>query len=340
MKVEVFKDEYAEWDAYVKANDDGTFFHQIGWKQVIERTFGHRPHYLYAEKDGRICGILPMFTVRSILFGKLLISSPYAVYGGPCAEDRETETLLLDEAFKVARKENVKYLELRNIDNCSYDLPQTDLYVTFRHELPASKEECLKNIPKSARNSAKRALRHGMELETGLNKLETLYRLFAAAMRNLGSPVYPISLMKNIADVFSDQVKIFIVKFENKAVAGGMVYAFKDKPIGSYAGSLKEYNQYRVNSFLYLKIMEYFAEQGCRCFDFSRSRIGSGAYSFKKNWGAQPQPLRYQYYLNRSKEIPQPNPSNPKFSLPKKIWQNLPLPVTVWLGGKITKHIP
>ena len=56
--------------------------------------------------------------------------------------------------------------------------------------------------------------------------------------------------------------------------------------------------------------------------------------------GFNPQPLYYQYYLHRIKEIPNINPSNPKFDLPKSIWQRLPLPITKWLGPKLVRGIP
>ena len=50
----------ANWDAFVGRCDESTFFHRAGWKEVIERAFGHRTHYLLAESGGKIEGILPL----------------------------------------------------------------------------------------------------------------------------------------------------------------------------------------------------------------------------------------------------------------------------------------
>ena len=44
------------WDAYVRKHRAGSFYHLTGWRRVIERAFGHRPHYLYTERDGAITG--------------------------------------------------------------------------------------------------------------------------------------------------------------------------------------------------------------------------------------------------------------------------------------------
>ena len=78
------------WDAFVHAHPEGTFFHLAAWRHIIERAFGHRAHYLLAERDGAIAGILPLAQVKTRLFGNALISVPFCVYGGPLAADAET----------------------------------------------------------------------------------------------------------------------------------------------------------------------------------------------------------------------------------------------------------
>ena len=39
-------------------------------------------------------------------------------------------------------------------------------------------------------------------------------------------------------------------------------------------------------------------------FDYGRSKVGTGSYSLKKNWGFEPQPLHYQYHLERASALP------------------------------------
>ena len=44
--------------------------------------------------------------------------------------------------------------------------------------------------------------------------------------------------------------------------------------------------------------------------------MGTGPYSFKKNWGFEPQPLHYEYCnCTKRDSIPQNNPSNAKYKL-------------------------
>src|SRR5439155_22261553 len=54
------------WDEFVRARADGSFFHLCGWKRVIERAFGHRTHYLIAERGDTVTGVLPLTHVKSL----------------------------------------------------------------------------------------------------------------------------------------------------------------------------------------------------------------------------------------------------------------------------------
>ena len=79
---------------------------------------------------------------------------------------------------------------------------------------------------------------------------------------------------------------------------------------------------------------------GCRRFDFGRSTPGEGTYNFKKQWGARPTLLHWQYLLPEGRSMPELNTKNPKFDLAIKLWRKLPLPVTRLLGPQIVKSIP
>src|SRR6266705_1307043 len=70
------------WEAFVEACPEATFFHRIGWKDVIEEVFGHKTHFMVAERAGRLVGILPLAEIRSLLFGNGLVSLPFCAYGG------------------------------------------------------------------------------------------------------------------------------------------------------------------------------------------------------------------------------------------------------------------
>ena len=120
------------WDAYVNAHPDSTFFHRAGWKRVIEDAFGHRTHFLLAERGGEVVGVLPLAEIKSRLFGHSLGSLPFCAYGGILA-DHDAAYRALDEAAQVlAREIRVGALEYRNQTAQHAHWPTKDLYVLSR----------------------------------------------------------------------------------------------------------------------------------------------------------------------------------------------------------------
>ena len=92
IKVEITelrnREEEKAWDAYIHNANSSTFYHQIGWKKVVEKTYKHKPIYLIAKQNGEINGVLPLFLMKSMIFGKKLVSVPFAPYGGACADNK------------------------------------------------------------------------------------------------------------------------------------------------------------------------------------------------------------------------------------------------------------
>ena len=84
------------WDAFVFSCPQATFFHRAAWQSVIGSVFRHDTYFLYAEREGRIEGVLPLAHVRSLLFGNalLLLLDPAEpgvrqVYGKESEYDRD-----------------------------------------------------------------------------------------------------------------------------------------------------------------------------------------------------------------------------------------------------------
>ena len=78
-------DDAACWDGFVHTHADASFFHLFGWRRVLADALGHRSHYLLAEQDGGVCGILPLLHVKSFLFGNTLSSLAFCSQAGPLA---------------------------------------------------------------------------------------------------------------------------------------------------------------------------------------------------------------------------------------------------------------
>lgn len=328
----------ARWDSFVEHCPEATFFHRSGWKAVLERAFGHRTHYLYAEKNGEIQGLLPLAQVKSLLFGNSLSSLPFCVYGGIIANNDEVRTALRKAACELATQLNVDALELRNTQASGQGWPTKQLYATFRKEIDVDPEVNLKAIPRKQRAVVRKGIKAGLESELDLG-WQRLYRIYSESVRNLGTPVFSADYFKILREVFAEDCSVLMVTHQGQDIAGVMSFYFKDQVLPYYGGSIAQARALKGNDFMYWELMRQSGEQGIRVFDYGRSKEGTGPYSFKKNWGFTPEPLSYEYFLVKSKEMPDINPLNPKYRFFVNSWKKLPLPVANFLGPMLSKSL-
>lgn len=329
------------WDKYVREHPASTFFHLSGWKALIEASFGHQAHYLIAESHHKIRGVFPIFSVKSFLFGRSLVSIPFATYGGILADDPSTEKELFHSAVKIARNQRLEYLEIRNENQSGINLIGKDLYYVFKKDISEDHEENLKAIPRKSRAMVRKAIKSKLEYRFGQHELlDSFYDMFAFNYHRLGTPVFAKKYLKNILDQFNNNCTLLIIYKDKEPLSGVLTFYYKDQVIPYYSGAYPLANRYAGNDFLYWVLMKHAADGGYREFDFGRSKKGTGPYHFKKHWGFKPRLLHYQYFLNTIKELPNISPANPKYAKRIEMWKKLPIGVTKVLGPTIVKYIP
>jgi FemAB-related protein (PEP-CTERM system-associated) len=329
------------WDKFVLKQPGASFFHQTGWKRVIEKTFGYKAKYFYCERDGRLTGIAPLFDFSNWLVGHCLISTPLAAYGGIVAEDAASEQALLDHLIGMARSAKVEYLELRQREGSPHDgFLANRLYVTFTAPLAVDPQVNLKRLPKDTRYMIRKAEKGGLKIVFGEGKMDVFYDLFAQSVKRLGTPAFPSALFRNCLAEFPSQTQLAIVYDSSRPVAGVLSFFFRDTILPYYAGATESATRLAANNFMYWQLIKWAGEHGYHTFDFGRSKKGTGSYAFKSQWSMTIESLNYQVFLLKRKTVPNFSPVNPKFDLAIRMWRNLPLPVTKLLGPKIVRLFP
>jgi hypothetical protein len=79
--------------------------------------------------------------------------------------------------------------------------------------------------------------------------------------------------------------------------------------------------------------------RGCTTFDFGRSKIGTGTYAFKENWGFEARPLVYAVRTAQGESARVVNPLDPKYRLQVALWKKLPLPLANRIGPHIARGL-
>ena len=331
-------DNHDAWDAFVETCPEATFFHRAGWQHVIERAFGHKTWFLYVENDGQIQGILPLADVDSRLFGHSLSALPFCVYGGIAAISAGARSRLDQAAQALAKHLKVDYLEYRHLHPVHPDWPTKDLYVTFRKSIDPDPEQNMLAIPRKQRAMVRKGIKHGLQsqLDEGV---ERFFQAYSISVLRLGTPVFSKRYFQLLKETFGKDCELLVVTKEDQLISAVLSFYFRDEVLPYYGGGTDAARDLAGNDFMYWELMRRACERGYQVFDFGRSKRDTGSYSFKRNWGFEPQPLFYEYQLHRLQSIPEHNPLNPKYQLFIKAWRKLPLPLANRIGPYIVKNL-
>ncbi len=332
--------EQAVWDDYVSAHPQASPYHHWAFAQVAESAFGHRVHLLLARRGETVCGVLPLVELNSRLFGHFVVSVPFYNYGGPLADDDQVEQALIDFGCDQTDRLGASHLELRMMCPPSRELPvKTDKAVLLL-DLPDSSEALWNGFKSKLRSQIRRPMKEGMTGRIGRGELvDDFYEVFARNMRDLGTPVYSrdffITIMRHWPDCF-----ISVVYQGQQPVGAGFLIGHRGRLEIPWASTLRRFNRHSPNMLLYWQNLEWACDNGYRQFDFGRSSVDASTYRFKTQWGAQPSQCHWAYWLRDGGELPQMNPSNPRYRLAIAVWKRLPVGLTRLIGPHLVKYLP
>ncbi|MEO9469409.1 FemAB family XrtA/PEP-CTERM system-associated protein [Parasphingorhabdus sp.] len=335
--------EFARIKAFVEAHEEGTVFHLPDWVSAISEGCGHEWRYLLAEaKDGSLQGILPLHLIHSALFGRALVSSGFAVGGGILSLNDLAARSLADAAWAFAECNSFPSVELRGGKSPgSAWQEKKDVYAGFVRPLAEDGEAQLLAIPRKQRAEVRKGLKNDLTVRVGSEEQDRSdhYAVYAESVRNLGTPVFPRALFDAVLDGFGNKADILTVLDGDKPVASVLSLYYRNVVLPYWGGGTWNARRLRANDVMYYALMNHARERGCQAFDFGRSKVGTGAWSFKKNWGFEPQPLSYVVRTASGEEARDVNPMSPKYRLQVALWQRLPLPIANRLGPLIARGL-
>jgi hypothetical protein len=249
------EDELA-WEEFVTRNQDAGFAHQLGWRRLVEKLFGYKPIYLMAKDDGDIKGVLPLFLVSNLFFGKRLISLPFATLGGACSDSGAVNSMLVARAIELTRDLDCDYLELRNLreEDCR-QLIKYGSYFTFRLNLNPDPEELWRSIRSTNRTYIRRAEKTDLQVILYSKDFERFYEVYSLGQRNLGTPIQSYRWLKDLFFDFPENHYIAIAEYRGNTVATFFVRYYLGTPIQSYRWLKDLFFDFPENH--YIAIAEY-----------------------------------------------------------------------------------
>jgi len=330
-------------DDFLDAQAEATPFHSRAWMEAVETATGPRALVLLCEERGRIVGLLPLHRVTS-LFGDVLVSSGFAVGGGILAETPRVAELLAQAAQELAARLGCPAIELRGgalPEHREGWTVRRDAHAGFVAPLAADDEAQLLAIPRKQRAEVRKGLANDLEIRVGASAADRAmhYAVYAESVRNLGTPVFPRRLFAAVLDRFGDAADILSVLHRGAPVASVLSLYWRGAVMPYWGGGIRAARELRANDAMYFALMRQARERGCDRFDFGRSKVGSGPYHFKRNWGFAPQPLAYAQWTAPGAAPRDADPASPRHRTAIEAWKRLPLGIANRLGPLIARGL-
>lgn len=335
--------EVAAIDAWVCAHPASTPFHRPGWIMGVQDGTGQKGRMLVARLGSQIVGILPLTYIRSMLFGRALVGSGFAVDGGILTTHRKAGAALADAAWTLAEKLGCATLELRGGEAPAGLAWQAkaDAYLGFARPLAADDDTELKAVPKRHRAEIRKGLANDLTFESGRDKRlrDIHYRLYAHSVHHLGTPVFPRALFDGVLDRLGADADIAVVSKDGKPLSAVISLYHGGACMPYWHGAADGARTMRSNEALYFLLMRQARERGCTTFDFGRSKVGTGPAAWKKSWGFEGEPLGYHLRTAPGKETRDVNPLSPQYRRKVEYWKKLPESLATLIGPHIARGL-
>ncbi len=342
------------WNEWLSTNADACVYHLWEWGDVLCRTYGYTRYYVVAKDRENIVGAFPLLYVKSLIFGKRLISLPFVEYAGPLltlglrsSKAQRILTHLMEYTTNLKNTLKADYVEVRQPPRLpSSLLPSVGFtpvhrHVTFRIDLTKDESELWTGLKKKARNSLRKAVKAGVEIdEVDADGLKPYYDLYLDAQKRHGSPPHSSAFFQNMYDAFRSDglLRMTLAVYEDLPIAGVMVFGFRDTLYWFGNVVHREYAKLNPTNLLLWNTMEYGLKHGFRVFDLGQTRKDeSGVYRFKAGWGGREAPL--EDYILSPGEIVLPDPTARKYVWLSRMWSRMPRAVARRLGPRIIAGI-
>ncbi|MGH9795840.1 MAG: GNAT family N-acetyltransferase [Candidatus Acidiferrales bacterium] len=339
------------WEAFVASHAAASVYHTLAWKKITEEGLGHRALYIKAsDAAGTIRGVLPLFLVSG-LYGRRLVSVPMRDRAGIVAEDSAAAAALLRRAIELTRELQCQYLEIRSLQGIPGDLAgtlgfrrNTD-WVTTQIDLAPGRDALWKALDKNAiRWAIGKAERQGLRfvVDDSEAALHLFYALFCRTRHAMGIPVFPrkffVAMWRHL--IRSGGGKLFLVYHQDVPVHAMICFASKATFIPAYAAPQNRWRKQYPSEFMIWNSIRWAVENGFRAYDFGADSFRQeGLLFFKRKWGGLHHRMNYDFFLHRARKLPEFDSSSPFYRGVRKCWSWLPEPLSVSLGGWVTRQL-
>ncbi|MEW5939945.1 MAG: GNAT family N-acetyltransferase, partial [Chloroflexota bacterium] len=268
------------------------------WTDFARAVYNFPVHRFMVHENGRPVGALALTEVKHPIFGRQLLTVPFASYGGFVFDSLSARDALLDAARQTLEATRAHFAVLRFADDGSTPPPgwiQHPVYFTYLIDLPSNPEYLLAKFSSNHRNHVRKSARQGFQVRFGyLDLLDDAYEALSLSMHELGSPYHSKFYLRTMAEYLGKSLEFAVLYDAKEKISGGGVFIDVGRTVSNlHANILHRFRSNYGGEYLYWAVIERAIQKGMTAFDLGRSLVGSGNETFKLKWNTQRKPLAY-----------------------------------------------
>jgi Acetyltransferase (GNAT) domain len=331
------------WERDVLSHAASSLFHRTAWANVLSRTYGHEPTYLYLSRDRKVVGLVPMMEIVSPFTGRRGVSLPFSDFCSPLwVGDRKPDTLM-DALSELGRQRGWRYFELRGGKEM---LPESAIaaerYYGHKLDLTVGVNVLFGRFRGSVRRAIRRAEKSGLAVVASKTweAMKDFYRLHVLTRRRHGLPPQPLSFFRNIHEevIKNDLGFVVLARIGQRPIAAAVFFHSGQEALYKFGASDKRPQQLRGNNLVMWEGIKQLAERGLKTLYFGRTAINDeGLRRFKLSWGSEENLVEYfRFALGHGAwEVTGPN----GLGFYHQLFRRLPLLVNRVAGTLMYSHL-
>ncbi len=286
--IEATDSDKVRFNKFIADFPTGDLLQSFEWGDLKSRS-GWTPIRVFAEDAGKIIAATSLLKREIPKTGRCIL---YASRGP--VMDTQNRQLFLDfitELKKIAIKhkailikidppveitdtqseENIRAAEFRLLSSSGFGGTQPKCVMQLDLD-DKTQEELLASFKPKWRYNIRLAQKRGVIVNTECCRedLTTFYEILKETSKRDGFLVRDYKYFEDMWDclVPSGYMRLALTYFENKAIAGAIVYKFGDKAWYTYGASSNEHRNVMPNHLMQWELIKWAHEQGCRWYDF------------------------------------------------------------------------
>jgi len=299
------------WDALIAQHPLASPFHQSGWLQALQRTYGYEPFVLTSAAPGEeVKNGMAFCRVSSLITGIRAVSLPFADHCEPLVNSEAERVRFMAWLHAERARRRWRYVELRPLRLFQDPIPgwsPHQSYCFHELDLAPSLEKLFYGMHRDCiRRKVRRAEREGITYEVGRSPelLDAFYCLLLITRKRLRILPQPRSWFQNLMECMGENLQIRVARKDGRPIAAILTLKHRRSVIYKYGCSDEKAHKLGGMPFLFWKLITESKAEAAETLDFGRSDLeNEGLIRFKSEFGAHQRNLTYYRSPGSEKQV-------------------------------------